>query len=455
MSTGCWINVHGKQMNIGKENEHIEFKKSTSEKDAGIISIASILNKHQRGTLYFGVKDDGEVCGQDIGKDTLRSLSRDIACQIKPPCWYQIEEKKSSDGKCFIEVQFAGSESPYSAFGRYYERFADEDRLVNNSELERLFLSRQRDYSAWENAESDESIDSIDSDLLRVEYEKGLSEGRIRSPFASNATALSKLGLLSAGGTTLNNAGKVLFSSRGPVLVKFAVFATENRTVILKLEHFHGNIYECIEASVNHIFQNIDWSVTFDGSIKRKEEPEIPRIAIREIVINAFAHGNYCGNTNFEVDVYKDRVCIYSPGLFPIGVTPDDFANGAHEPLVRNPKIINTLFITAEIESFGTGFEKTFDVCNRFGIGYQYENSMSGFRFIFIRHHGQQKVHDVSDVEKKILSILKDDGTLTFEQISDIIGKSKKTVYRAVKVLKEFGLVKRIGNESDGYWEVL
>ena len=41
---------------IGKEDEWTEFKKTTAELREGIISIATILNKHGKGTLYFGVK---------------------------------------------------------------------------------------------------------------------------------------------------------------------------------------------------------------------------------------------------------------------------------------------------------------------------------------------------------------------------------------------------------------
>ena len=80
-------------MNIGRETETIEFKKTTSETKEGIISISSILNKHGKGTLYVGVKDNGDVVGQDIGKDTLRFLSRDIARNINPACWYEISVK--------------------------------------------------------------------------------------------------------------------------------------------------------------------------------------------------------------------------------------------------------------------------------------------------------------------------------------------------------------------------
>lgn len=61
-------------MNIGKENEQIEFKKSTSELRAALDSISAILNKHGNGIIYFGVKDNGDVCGQQLGSDTIRDM---------------------------------------------------------------------------------------------------------------------------------------------------------------------------------------------------------------------------------------------------------------------------------------------------------------------------------------------------------------------------------------------
>ena len=43
-------------MNLGMETETLEYKKSTGEMKEAVISIASILNKHQKGELYFGVR---------------------------------------------------------------------------------------------------------------------------------------------------------------------------------------------------------------------------------------------------------------------------------------------------------------------------------------------------------------------------------------------------------------
>lgn len=61
-----------------KETETTEFKKSTSELKSGVVSIAAILNKHGKGKLYFGIKDDGTVVGQMIGRNTIKEVTQAI-----------------------------------------------------------------------------------------------------------------------------------------------------------------------------------------------------------------------------------------------------------------------------------------------------------------------------------------------------------------------------------------
>ena len=49
----------GDIMSLGIETEVLEFKKSTGELKEAMYSIGAMLNKHQHGELYFGVKPDG------------------------------------------------------------------------------------------------------------------------------------------------------------------------------------------------------------------------------------------------------------------------------------------------------------------------------------------------------------------------------------------------------------
>ena len=236
-------------MNIGKETEFIEFKKSTSETKEGLISIASILNKHKKGNLYFGVKDNGDVIGQDIGKDTERKLSRDISDNIKPAIWYEITTRHSDDGRSFIEVAFNGSNAPYSAYGKYYERFPDEDKQISDAELERLFKERQKDYSEWEASDSEESVSDVDDALLKQEIAAGNESGRIKYADTDAVSILSNLGLLNLVSDLLTNAGRALFSKNHPILMKTAIYATPTKeTFAKKIGKTEKTVYRAIKS---------------------------------------------------------------------------------------------------------------------------------------------------------------------------------------------------------------
>ena len=442
-------------MNIGRESETIEFKKSTSELRMALNSISAILNKHGKGILYFGVRDDGDVCGQQIGSETIRDISRDIRNYIKPECNFEVNVKNTSDNKSFIEVLFSGDRMPYSNDGKYYIRFSDQDRQMTADELERYFKNKIKDYSEWEMEESNAIIEDMDLELIKRKVNKGYENKRIPFEYDDAKNILNKFGLLIKGKNTVNNAGNVLFSKNKPILLKLATYATDSKDTFLKLDHFGGNIYECIDKSLSYILESIDWNIELDGNSERKEEPEIPQKALREIVINAFCHSQYDSNTAFEISIFKDRVSIYSPGFFPSGFTPLDFAVNHEEPIMLNPKIINVLFKTCEIESFGYGFENTFKICDEKKIKYKYENTKTGFRFTFYRPLGQKYEFKMSDTDKKIFNLIKEDNYIRAKEIRKQVNKSEKTIYRTIKNLKSNGLIERVGDNYTGYWKIL
>jgi ATP-dependent DNA helicase RecG len=442
-------------MNIGKENEAIEFKKTTSETKQGIISICSILNKHGSGILFFGIDDNGDIFGQQIGKDTLRSLSHDIASNIKPSFMYEIKDNKTADGKKFIEVTFSGSNQPYTAYDRYYLRFTDEDRIMDQYMVQEFFYAKRNDYSLWEDDNSEVSIDAVNDDFLKDYIYKGNEEKRIAYKYTDKKAVLAKLGLLYKNGN-LNNAGKYLFSNLQPLHLKLANFAGTTRITILDLRIFEGNIFECISAGINYITNHIDWRVILDGSLQRKELPEVPLEALREIVVNAFTHGNYNGITDFEIDIYKDRVTIYSPGRFPKPYTPEDFAKGTLEPIPMNPKIAQILYLNKTIEKFSTGFERTFESCKVNNVHFSYMDTNEGFRFTFSRKIDNVNLMEkLSETDFAVLGQLTENNHYRSAEIAFKLIVSQKTILRSISKLKEYEYIRRIGGDKDGYWEIL
>ena len=88
-----------KLFNVGKENEVLEFKESTAEFDKAIRAIVAMLNKSGHGTIYFGVKDNGDVIGHEIGKNTLSNLTVRIKNSIKPSVYPTLEKLEFGDKK--------------------------------------------------------------------------------------------------------------------------------------------------------------------------------------------------------------------------------------------------------------------------------------------------------------------------------------------------------------------
>ena len=80
------------KLNLGFETETLEFKKSTGELKEAIHSICAILNKHQCGELYFGIKPDGTVVGQIVTEESLREVSQKIKNFIEPRIYPEIKK---------------------------------------------------------------------------------------------------------------------------------------------------------------------------------------------------------------------------------------------------------------------------------------------------------------------------------------------------------------------------
>ena len=91
-----------------RETESIEFKKTLSELKEGIISLTSMLNKGGVAHLYFGIKNDGTVFGQEVGENSIKKIANEIKNFIKPSICPKIETIEEV-GKSVILVTALGN----------------------------------------------------------------------------------------------------------------------------------------------------------------------------------------------------------------------------------------------------------------------------------------------------------------------------------------------------------
>ena len=453
-------------MKVGKENEKLEFKKTTAELKEGIISIASMLNKHGGGELYFGVRNDGTPSGMDVSEKTLRDISQAVANHIEPKIYPKISEVFVDEKPCII-CAFSGDDSPYFAYGRAYIRVADEDRVLSPAELENFINRKNELRGTWDSGVSDKTIINVDDEVLKNYLERGNRVGRIDFTYTNKNDVLHKLGLID--GDKLKNAADILFVGSRMLEVQMAIFAGTERLTFNDIKRHSGSITSLIEIAEAYIKNNIRWRVVLDGSIQRKEIPEIPMDAVREALVNSYCHRLYSSSQNNEITIYSNRIEIYNPGTFPDGLTPQDFLVGTERSIKRNPLLAQLMYFSKDIESFGTGLKRITDACNEAGVKVEFQLLKKGFAVVFYRpdksfnttdNFSDVVLNDVTNVvlkkpEQSALAIIKDKPTITAEQLAALLSKSERTAQRYLDVLQKKKVIRRVGSKKDGHWKIL
>ena len=459
-------------MNLGIETETLEFKKSTGELKEAVSSIVAILNKHQYGELYFGVKSDGTVVGQTVTEETLRDVSQKIKNFIEPQIYPEIR-KVIIDGKDCIHVKFEGKQTPYFANNVARIRVADEDLVMSPQELAECIRKNAQEEYRWENLLSTKTIDNVDEELLKKYTKQAHAVGRIAIDYTDKETVLNQLEL--SRGNYLTNAGKVLFADDLIQDIQMAIFATSERLTFNDIQRHHGPVLKLVDIAENYIKANIHWRVEFTGKLQRTEIPEIPVDAIREALLNSFCHKEYATGQSNEVAIYKDRVEIYNPGEFPDGFEPQDFIDRPERPIRRNPQIARILYYSKDIESFGTGLKRIADSCESAGVKYEFKKLKSGFVVCFYRG-GMDEVWESTDkvristdkstdkarinadklneAQKKIKEFVLNNGQTTNKDVQEMLQVKDSRAYKILSEMVEMEVLERRGARKNSHYVI-
>ncbi|MCL2152276.1 MAG: putative DNA binding domain-containing protein [Oscillospiraceae bacterium] len=472
-------------MIFGKETETLEFKKTTGELKEAVISIVSILNKSGKGEVYFGIKNDGSVLGQQIGDATLRDISKAISDSLKPQIFPTIDMVAIDDKEC-IRVTFSGTQQPYYAFGRAYIRVADEDKQMSPDELEGFIIRKHEQTSNWDSSPSQIGISDVDAAVLEKYIDKANTAGRLDYQYTDAKDILSRLRLIE--NEVLNNTADVMFGKQPRLEIQMAIFATTEKLTFNDIYRAEGRVLDLVDIAERYIRNAMRYRVIIDGSqISRKEIPEIPHVAIREALLNSFCHKNYRTPQNNEVAIFSNRIEIYNPGTFPVGVTPEDYIKGEGRTIHRNPLLAQIMYFSKDIERFGTGLKRIADTCDEAGIKFKFVSDYYGFTVVFYRpplwtsdriddNIGDSICNNIGDsigdsignnigdsigdreivngTQVKIIELMRENPHISANLLAQKIGIAKRNIEVQIKSLKEHGHIEREGAAFGGRWIV-
>ncbi len=357
------------------ENRVLELKKTTGELTKGMQTLCAFLNS-DGGWLLFGVTPKLEVVGQLVSDNT----QREIACEmmeIEPAVSLPIEiiDVPNRPGYSVIGIFCDAAkfgDAPYTYDGRAYYKVESTAVLMPRSMFEERLRRSNPSRFAWEcQTQENLCIEDLDEDRIRGAVAYGVAKGRMPASAVTESTfaLLDKLGMVE--GQQIRNAAAALFTKRPAAypqfLLRLARFRGTEKKVFIDNMRVKGNFFELLDAGMSFFFKHLTQCGVIKG-LRREEQLEIPVEALREALTNALCHRTLdTPSGSVGISIFDDRVEIENTGHLPNELTAESIML-PHRSYPQNPIIADGLYMTAFLESWGTGVARMVDACESVGL---------------------------------------------------------------------------------------
>ena len=474
-------------------------------------SVSAFANT-QGGRLLFGVANDGSLAGLTDAQGDAEFISETIKMQMDPVPEIDLSLHEE-DGKRFVVVEVkAGSETPYYTFVKGHRdafvRIGNESVRAGAIQLKRLVLKGA--HLSWDGLPSRWRLSDFSFEVLRATYFEKRRKSFENSDFAS-FDLVGEDGLLSNAGALLADRSPVrhsrVFCTRWKGLTK-----AHGLMEALADREFSGGLISLFRNTMEFIESNTKmmWRKTGDG---RMNYPEYPERAYEEGLVNALIHRDYLElGSEVHVDIYDDRMEITSPGGMPSGRCVQELDARQVTSKRRNPVIADLFQRLDLMERRGSGFKKILDAyafeSEKRGetVMPRFESTRTDFFLILPNLNYGRKINGVEsssahfDMEatmeadtnntgmntgdtvnppvnppvnlpvntprkdvratltksaRAVLVALESDSSLTYDALAAKLKLHRDTIRVSIASLVRMNLLRRVGSDKTGHWEVV
>lgn len=351
------------------ESDRVERTESTADRDKFRQAVCAFANdlpdNRKAGVLFVGVNDKGLPTGVPITDQLLQNLASIRGDGNVLPFPSLDVQKRKLKGHDVAVVLVHPSDSPPVRFkGTVWIRSGPCRGIANPDDERRLNEKRRnRDLPADIRPVPSADIDVLDELLFRRTYlpsavsadvleqnQRGFEHQLIALRFAHPGPPVcpTLLGILTVGKTPTDYVP-------GAYVQFLRIDGTELGEPVQASHELRGPLPDLLSELEEVLKVNIQASLNFTSGPVEVQKPDIPLVALQQIVRNAILHRSY-ENTNAPVRIYwfRDRVEIQNPGG-PFGqVTKQNFGQpGAYD--YRNPNLAAVMKELGYVQRFGFG----------------------------------------------------------------------------------------------------
>lgn len=429
-----------------KENEEIEFKESLAQLDKGLKSLSSMLNKNNHDSIYFGIKDNGDICGVSIGNNTLKDIRQRVKELIKPQIMIHLEIKKYED-KDVVVLSSEGSNIPYSCDGRYFIRNVSSDDQIEPQLLRKMFETGDSDLIA--------NYKSYNQDLT---FRQFIEYNKIKGIHITNENSFLKSKIFFTRDGAYNLMAFIL-SDQSNVSIKVVKFNGTDKSSFSERTEY-GN--QCLLNSINDVLayvKNLNTTkIDVISSTSRKDIPLFDYESFREAWINACLHNRWIEMIPPSVFIYDDRIEVLSYGDLPYNLSKESFYSGTSVPVNRALKDIFMSVGLSEQSGHGVPI-----IVSQYGKeAFSFESSTIKVTLPFAyepdyvlgRKVREKIVDNLNENQRKVLKYILENPYASQQEIANELNISLSNIKKITVKLQEINLLERKAGKKSGYWHI-
>jgi ATP-dependent DNA helicase RecG len=433
----------------GTESATLEFKRQLPKNNQQIVKTLIGFCNHFGGRLIVGVDNDGSIVGIDENEANVamewldKMVYESCTPPIIPSVYLQrignkiilIIEVTSGMNKPYFQTSLGMAKGTYIRLGRSTLR-ADADIIEELKWQSRgLAYEEMPVYSASEQEMSEPLFKSflkerkqgharIISQDLYLAYKLMVREHHRIYP--------SVAGILLFG-----ESPQRYFSEAAILCTHFEGSAGRKA---LSSRDCNGSLFEQLDASYNFIVERLGTAFEIKEK-RRKEQSEIPLIAVREMLINAIVHRNYHIKAPIKIALYSDRLEIFSPGGFPGPLSTDRLLQGI--TYIRNAVICRVFREAGYIEKLGTGFITLFSSYEESGL--EKPTVIDDDNFVKCILPRTKRQSTANPDERRILELLRLHEEISISDVVEHLTISRAKSGRLLARLVETGAIVNVG----------
>ena len=407
------------------------------------ITLSAFANT-EGGSIYIGVTDGGDRKGVKITPALLDQVQNAAREGCVPPVTIRLDQRPASAGRNILRIRTPKSEQLHSvASGHCYIRVGSQDKRILGDEL--LRLAETKSQVSFEEYMLDAGIEAIDQTALDEYYQA-------RRAVTSIGTRLQPEQLLNKLGLSKKQHNRYRIRAGA-----FILFGKESEELLLQREftfvryETEGGMYvyredvrlpavKMIERLIELIRPH-NHRTTGVQSLRRTTQVNYPEEALREVLLNAFAHRDYrLQGLRNECRLYPRHLEIRSAGGLPSFVSVEELGKKHYS---RNPKIMHALLILGLVEELGQGIALMKAALSKNGNPppeFQVTTDQVTVVFRIPSHRVTE-----SETNSVLDKFFEKHGTATRRQIEGALGIGATTAKKVIANLIDQGYLQKIG----------